>query len=436
MAVSDPSPLPRENSCTFLRLFFAIAVVWGHACLLGGFGEEPLHVFTSGAFSGREAAVQGFFVLSGFLIARTLAENTSLWRFACHRAFRILPAFWVYLSLVVFVMAPALVAARWPDRFTYGQLLTLGPRSAWAYFGQNWALQAQEFSIIPLFAGNPQRYWVNGSLWSVHYEAVFYICAAAAAAAWQLSRRTASLAAALATVVSVCLGWMVPAFVAVALLWRALVPRGWGMLVLFSLLYGVEAVMTFRPETFAHCPDEFVLWLRFVFHPLWRISELAFLGGMLCWQYHARLRLDTRVFLLAVAIAVAGVASHQWRLAMPLALPYVVLYLAARLPFQKMERWGDYSYGIYIFSFPIQQLLRFWGWHRLGFPIFLATSVALSLAAGVLSWWLVEKPALRFGRKLGAWSPLRGRGAHSADLAVRSAVQLSLPLAGAPSPAP
>jgi peptidoglycan/LPS O-acetylase OafA/YrhL len=92
MALSPSAPLGRDNSFTFLRLFFALAVVFGHSYVLGGFGAEPLTLLTGGVISGREIAVQGFFVLSGFLIAKSLAENPSLWRFACHRAFRILPA--------------------------------------------------------------------------------------------------------------------------------------------------------------------------------------------------------------------------------------------------------------------------------------------------------------------------------------------------------
>jgi peptidoglycan/LPS O-acetylase OafA/YrhL len=166
----------------------------------------------------------------------------------------------------------------------------------------------------------------------------------------------------------------------------------------------------------------------FAVQPAWRISALAFLGGMLCWRYRAHLKWNGRVALLAAAVLLAGICGQQWRLVMPLALPYLVLYLAARLPFQKMERWGDYSYGIYIFSFPIQQLLYFHGLHRLGFAAYLAASLILSLAAGVLSWWLVEKPALRLGRKFGAWDilcPLRGANRRTP---VPVAAQLSLSL--------
>lgn len=63
------------------------------------------------------------------------------------------------------------------------------------------------------------------------------------------------------------------------------------------------------------------------------------------------MRWDLRIFIAVVACIVTGVLLHGWTFVRPLALPYFVLFLAARLPFQKFERIGDYSYGIYIYSF-------------------------------------------------------------------------------------
>lgn len=405
MPSSTSAPLGRDNSFTFLRLFFALAVVFGHSCVLGGFGDEPLSVLTRGVISGREIAVQGFFILSGFLIAKSLAENPSLWRFACHRAFRVLPAYWVYLCGMVFVLAPWLIALRWPARFSYVQLLTLGPQPAWNYFLQNWAVQAQEFNIAPLFPGNPERFNVNGALWSVHYETTFYVYAAAACGARLLPRRKVGLVAALAAIAAFQCSSLVLAFAALAGVWHLLVPPGRGTAVLFVVLYVSGLLVTFCPGVFESLPLRFVVWLLPVFHPLWQGSSLAFLGGMLCWHYRERLRFEARWLALAAAVLGAGIWLRQWPLVMPLALPYVVFFLGARLPFQKVERWGDFSYGIYIFSFPLQQLLAHWGVARAGLPVYLAASLALSIAAGVLSWFCVEKPALRLGRKLGAWRP-------------------------------
>jgi peptidoglycan/LPS O-acetylase OafA/YrhL len=405
MALSPSAPLGRDNSFTFLRLFFALAVVFGHSYVLGGFGAEPLTLLTGGVISGREIAVQGFFVLSGFLIAKSLAENPSLWRFACHRAFRILPAYWVYLCGMVFVLAPLMLALRWPDRFGYAQLLTLGPLPAWNYFLKNWALQAQEFGIAPLFSDNPERFNVNGSLWSVHHEATLYLYAAAACGARLLARRTAGLAAILAALLALWGSSLVLAFAAVAGVWRCLVPTGRGTTVLFAGIYVCSLLVTFCPWVFEFLSLSFVVWLLPVFHPIWRVSVLTFLAGMLCWRYREQLRFETRWLVIAIAVLITGIWLRQWHLVMPLALPYVVLFLGARLPFQKVDRYGDFSYGIYIFSFPLQQLLTHWGVPRAGLPVFLAASLVLSIAAGVVSWFCVEKPALLLGRRLGAWRP-------------------------------
>ncbi len=397
--------LGRDNSLTFLRLAFALAVVCGHSWVLGGFGEEPLHRWTGGALSGREFAVQGFFVLSGFLIAKSLAENPSLWRFACHRAFRILPAFWVYLGLMVFVLAPWLIALRWPDRFSYLERVTLGPLPAWNYLLKNWALQGGEFNLAPLFAGNPVRFDVNGSLWSVCFEAKLYLYAAAAVGARLLPTRAALLGGLLAAVAAWSFGWVVAAFFAVVCVWRVLMPAGRGAAVLFAVVYALHAVLTFAPQALQILPVRLVIWLLPVFDEPFRVSAVAFLGGTLCWRYRAQFRWETRWLLLATTALAASVTCGQWSFIMPLALPYVVLFLGARLPFQKVERWGDFSYGIYIFSFPLQQLLAHWGVAGASLPVYLAASLALSIAAGVLSWFCVEKPALRLGRRLGAWRP-------------------------------
>ena len=417
MPIAPPATFGRENSFTFLRLVFALAVVVGHCWALGGLGEEPLSRLTRGVLSGRELAVQGFFVLSGFFIAKSLAENPSLWRFACHRAFRILPAFWVCLGLMVFVLAPWFIALRWPDRFSYGQRLTLGPWPAWNYFLHNWALQGDQYQIAPLFAGNPVRFDVNGSLWSVFLEAQFYLYAAAAAGARRLPVRAALLGALLAALAVWTGGWIVAGFCAAVCVWRALVPAGRGAAVLFAALYALHAVLAFAPDALQFLPLRLVVWLLPVMTPDFRlVSALAFLGGTLCWRYRAQLRWEKRWFFLALAVLAAGVVARQWVLVMPLALPYAVLFLGLRLPFEKAGRWGDFSYGIYLFSFPLQQVLIWAGLARAGLPALLAASLALSLAVGVASWFCVEKPALRLGRRLGAWQPAFSRRRTAAPI--------------------
>lgn len=417
--------LGRENSFTFLRLLFALLVVYGHAYVLGGFGEEPSMLWTGRHIAGREIAVQGFFILSGFLIAKSLADSPSLWRFACHRIFRIVPALWVYLGLMVFVLAPWLTDLRYPG-LSYGELLTASKASPLDYLAKNWAIQTESYQIVPLFAGNTYRYNVNGSLWSVHVEVTFYLLAALAVMARQLSRPMAILLSAVILIGSAALGYisdaasesgkslglavafssMTAAFLAATCLWRLLVRPGWGVPVLFGLIY-LGAILSAAVPTW---PQSVPRNLHFLLPPftmsaLWHPTALAFLGGMMCWRFRDHLRWDWRLFALGLALLVAGAWLRAWNLVMPIAMPYCALYLAARLPFRGLERMGDYSYGIYIFSFPIQQLLIEWGVHRHGVGVLIAASMAASIVAGAISWFVIEKPALRLGRKLGAWKP-------------------------------
>ena len=84
----------------------------------------------------------------------------------------------------------------------------------------------------------------------------------------------------------------------------------------------------------------------------------------------------------------------------PFTLPYLVLYFAHRLPFERVEQWGDYSYGIYIYAFPIQQCLVLGGLHHLGFLPYFGVSVFLAVLAGMASWFALERPVLNWTHTL------------------------------------
>ena len=65
------------------------------------------------------------------------------------------------------------------------------------------------------------------------------------------------------------------------------------------------------------------------------------------------------------------------------------------MPLQRIGARNDYSYGLYIYGFPITQLLLIWGVAGWGLIPFTILSALLTVPLAVLSWWLVEKHALR-----------------------------------------
>ncbi len=94
---------------------------------------------------------------------------------------------------------------------------------------------------------------------------------------------------------------------------------------------------------------------------------------------------------------VAGVtyATVGFRQVGVLAFAYLVLWAGARLPFTKIGTKRDFSYGLYIYGWPVLQLASFFGLNALGLPAYLAIVLVASVSLAAASWYLVESRALR-----------------------------------------
>ena len=79
----------------------------------------------------------------------------------------------------------------------------------------------------------------------------------------------------------------------------------------------------------------------------------------------------------------------------PFTLPYIIFWLSVNLPFKNFDKHGDYSYGVYIYSFPIQQLLITLGLDKFGLSIYFILSLLLTMPLAMMSWNLIEKPCLQ-----------------------------------------
>ena len=75
-------------------------------------------------------------------------------------------------------------------------------------------------------------------------------------------------------------------------------------------------------------------------------------------------------------------------------IAYPLLWLGIHLPFQKVGSKNDYSYGVYIYAYPVTVLLAIWHVQRWGYAVFILLCVAATVPFAVGSWWFVEKRAL------------------------------------------
>lgn len=289
-----------RNNFDLLRLLFAAMVVVEHAVILQG---------RAGDFWGRsgtsgEIGVDGFFVLSGFLVTRSYLRLHSLPRFAWHRSLRIMPGFWVCLLVCAFVVAPAAALIQGLPA-TAG---FTGTPSAWHFLTADWFLVIQQYDIGGVLNAAPHEPSFNGALWTLTFEAFCYLLVAALGLVGVLSRRR----------------WVVLALAAA--------------LIVLTVLQENGVAVPMRDMT-----------LRLT---------LMFALGALAHLYAERIPMNTWLGVLALALVLYSAAAfpHNYRLLGAVPMAYLVFWLAtAGTRFVSLRI--DLSYGIYIYHWPVIQLL-------------------------------------------------------------------------------
>jgi len=344
----------KENNFDFLRLALAVLVIFSHSFPLGAGSEihEPLRVLTRGQMTLGEFAVDLFFVMSGFMIAGSAERSRNIGLYLKKRVVRIYPAFVVCAVLMALVVLPvsggAFGQAHWPARLMDFVLQTL---------------RLREFHVQGAFEHNPYPGVLNGSVWSIQYEFWCYLGVALMAAAGLLKGKRR--------------GWALAGFVAALAISVAFQTQGW-------ILGGKFAGEVLGPPQ---------LWARLLPY---------YLAGVVLYLFRDRVRLHAWGAVLAVVALLAACWVHAgWTAVFPVAGTYLVFYVAfARwIPLQRVGRFGDFSYGTYLFAFPIEQLLMMKFGHAVAPWMLFALATPLTLLAAVVSWYAVERRFLRPERR-------------------------------------
>lgn len=346
----------RRNNLDALRLGAALLVLVSHGWALLGLEEQDFVVCaTRGGFSASWLGLGIFFSISGYLIDGSAASSRSWRDFTRRRLLRIWPGLAVVVLLLVFVAGPLLgtlpVAVYFTSIGTYLYLATL---SLW---GIRWRIPG-------MFEGNPVQE-VNGSLWTLPYEATFYVLS------WVLLRRTK--------------GWKLPAMLFLL------------GLVLRIFAYPVVEAFPLRP-------------LFLSFHHLLNFG-LFYLAGTLVRRLSAHRRALWVAFAVVTLLWLASLGHESMRRPLDfliLPLGSILVGTSSIWPFNRLFRIGDLSYGVYIFGFPVQQtMVQFAGKENLS-PTLLAFHASwISMLIAFASWHLVEKPSLELKDRplrLGRWS--------------------------------
>jgi peptidoglycan/LPS O-acetylase OafA/YrhL len=364
-ASSGPGAPARDaNNIGTLRLFGALAVLFGHSFILAGgaHARDPVSDLTR-VVAPYDMGLPGvgvamFFVISGYLVTQSFQRRGNLIAYAEARVLRIYPALIVAVGAVI----------------ALGLLLTTLP--AGSYLTSRWTLSYGihdaslydlRWSLPGVFAVNPSPA-VNGSLWTLPVELRMYVLVAIAGVLGAVGRRAAFNLLAVAIVIA-------------GLAWP-----------------GSPLLAKADHEQIA----------------------IFFLAGAFLFVNRARFRLTPGGAVAAVILAALASLTGAYPLVFAFAFAYVILWLGLANPVRmpNLAARGDFSYGAYLYAFPVSQL-----WVQVtdtgsGWIIAVLTFVTtMPLAAA--SWHLVEQPALRRKGTAERWVGRlrRGRGRSLADAA-------------------
>ena len=280
-----------------------------------------------------------FFSISGYLVAQSWERDPSVIRFLMRRSLRIFSALFVCTVLSVCVLGPLLTEVTqseyWKSEHTRGYFSNL-----YLYI---------TYYLPGVFTSNKLPNAVNGSLWSLPVEFAMYL-------------------------LIVIIGFV-----------RA--PK-WGVLAAALVFMALSAGWAFQAT-------EMLVYYRTDMRQLVLCGVYFFVGA--CMN---QFKLD-RFFNLTYALAavIVWLALSRWIVVFIMAswffLPFIVLAFgtAKNSPLARVTPW-DFSYGIYIYAFPIQQTIVYL-FPKIDFLAYFGSTFVITVALAALSWLFVEKPALK-----------------------------------------
>ncbi|HSO87218.1 MAG TPA: acyltransferase [Draconibacterium sp.] len=354
-----PETLQRNNF-DLLRFLLATSVIICH-CYAIYYGWEkfaklePFMKWSGGKISIGSAAVDFFFVISGFLIVRSFEYSANFWEYLKKRILRIYPGFIVAFIISFLVFGPAGHMEKWSLQ-AYLSFLDFVPakREVANMLSLQSPIESRYFTQLP-------QSGLNNSLWTIHYEFICYL--------------------------------MVPVFA-----WLGFMKKKWwlfaALLVIYILLFlqSLGYIFPFKQSLSGGVIGNPYYYPRFFTY---------FLCGSCVYVYR---NLIPRSIWLAIPALIIFMLAFKLRLIdvlWPISGTYLLFYVAyhPNALFPNFAKYGDFSYGIYLYGWPLQQLVMLSFGKYLNPLTFFTVVFPVVLVFAILSWKLIESPALKLKKK-------------------------------------
>jgi len=320
----------KRNSLNLIRLLAALAVIYGHASAVTGKGPGDLFLqVVSYKFIGG-VAVDVFFVISGFLITASAMSRHGLVYYSMSRLLRIYPALIVCVTITVFILGPSLSTSEdyWQSSET------------WQYFFYNASAYGTQYFLPGVFL-NMHDKAINGSLWTLAVEVRLYLIILLLAIAQILKNKT-----------------------------------------LFNLFFFIAIAIGY------FAPDALSIVFPYDNH---RQVAMMFMIGSFAWINRDEIPISPPLLLVLLFFAATQHHGPKFGIAYAMLLPYLVFCISFAPWGSWYDRFGDYSYGVYLY-----------GWIAQQYALFQIPSMSNSintlygcfgaLICAIISWHFIEKP--------------------------------------------
>jgi peptidoglycan/LPS O-acetylase OafA/YrhL len=307
------------------------------------------------------AMVPVFFGLSGFLVTGSALRSPSLQVFLSFRILRIVPALVTEVTLSALILGPLLTTVSWHDYFTNREFLE--------YFGN--IIGKIRFVLPGLFLDNPMSGVVNMNLWTLKPEFTCYVIMA-------------------------------------AMILTGVVRKGrWVTLSVVAVLIGSLIV------NYAYNISENSNGGNNPYIPY--VPILYFMLGAAAFHLRDYVPVDGKIFVISAIDAYILMLHPGYAFAAAIPAMYCMLYIGMlKFPRTRLIESGDYSYGIYLYGFPIQQtLVHLFPVFRESWPLLFLVGAPLTFAFAAFSWHFIEKPTLALKRLVSRRSGVAARPAPS-----------------------
>jgi len=286
--------------------------------------------------------VKGFFVISGYLIFKSLIRSNSLFEFYKKRSLRLFPALLVVLLLTLIYV---------PFIYDSSSVPLLQNASFWTYLPNNLFLLNLQHSISGVFETAPKLSAINGSLWTIPYEFGMYV------------------------LVSLLFFIRSNEKLTTGLVWLAFI---------------ILTYLSFSPS---NSFNDF----NYILHgkSIVDFGSFFFAGAVFATL---KIKINKVTNLVAVGLLIVSVTAlyfHQFKYIQLLTFPYCVLVFglnSTKYINSIGEKIGDLSYGIYLYAFPVQQSL--YHFFKLTPIELMLPTILITTIFAYLSWHLIEKRAL------------------------------------------